>query len=741
MANDPLSTGLTAPPSRALPQASSSMTVFNLIHIISKRKWIFLMTCVGTFVPATLLWRSQPIYFSSAANVQLKPSDAILAAYYPIGTLAGGQIEVVKSYPVLLESSKRIGAIPNDLSWEQAQQVPEYLSQMKNLRSSLRVEKVRETEMLAIGVSASNPMNARDFSNAVASAFVDYYNQVSAAPIEDAIHYVTSQREDLKNQLAEAEQRLKQFKLDNNVLAIASEMEQATRELRDIEIEREEISSRVAQIQSWIPREREDIPVDSMAGTETGRSDPILSMHLTHLQEVNQEEFEKGNQLTAGHPDMESLQQRRDHLNGQILERLRTLQQILAQKLGSLDRKELQFRGDNGRLLDLSSSLTTMEGEVGLLRSMAQDLERTFQETRLKQLAGSSKATIIQPAILPAEPDRKRNSTILVAGLMLGLLLGTGLALIRESFDFSLSNILEIEQYLGLRVLGVIPHHHLGQPGANGTDKAVDRPTPLEPLMVHREPKSTVAEAFRSIRMHILRERGKGRMYMVCSSLGQEGKSFVSLNLAMAFAQGGFKTLLVECNLRRPSIAKSIGFSPSAPGVLQIAQEGKPWAEAVSDLADLFVEGVHLSELQKGPGLDKLHFILSGGIATHPVETLERMLDTPMLDEARAQYDVIILDTPPILAVADAVTVGQKTDGAVLVYRTGTVARDLLHRACDLLRSNKVNLLGLVMNDVQGHLGGGYYYYMRYTYGMEGTRKGKAKAGETKRWREPSLRV
>ena len=370
-------------------------------------------------------------------------------------------------------------------------------------------------------------------------------------------------------------------------------------------------------------------------------------------------------------------------------------------------------------------------------------LERKNQEAQIRKAEKPEEISIVKPALFPAEPiNPLRTGPTGVMGLLIGLVVGMIAAFIVETFDTSLGAIEEVEETLKSPVWGVIP-----QAEEKNLQEVVKEHLPeglsefssphIISLVSHFAPKSMMAESLRALRTNV---QGKAvqsglKALSVTSASPQEGKTLVSVNLSIAMAQTGLKTLLVGSDMRKPSLGRAFGLEHS-PGLSDILLGNLGWRQAVKTISDIMVGAMALDEIILTPGLDNLHIITSGAIPPNPAELIDSRRLRDFVEEAKKEYDFIVLDSPPILSTADAVILAAKMDGVLLVYRIGTVSRGLLKRATTQLEQVKSQLMGVVLNGMKPDISPDFedlrHYKHYYSYGEE-EHKGHSLKGAKKK--------
>jgi len=303
---------------------------------------------------------------------------------------------------------------------------------------------------------------------------------------------------------------------------------------------------------------------------------------------------------------------------------------------------------------------------------------------------------------------------------MIGAMLGGVFILILESLDTSIGTIEDVERYLAIPVLGVVPHldekmvkEKLPVDVIWSDDPSEDI-SGLATLFTHFVPQEPISEAFRTIRAHleILFKRHSWKTLMVTSSVVREGKTSTACNLAVVFAQSGYRTLLIDADLRRSNVHKVFGLSRT-PGLSEILLGVSDWKSTTQSMDDIILGKFGSKNSQITPGLEHLFLLTSGRSVDNPAELLHFEKFSEILSEIRNHYDVIIVDITPVLPVAEALQIASGIDAILLAYQIGRVGRDVTKRTKDRLEAVGGNIVGLVMNDIQAEM---YYAHDQEYY-------------------------
>lgn len=298
------------------------------------------------------------------------------------------------------------------------------------------------------------------------------------------------------------------------------------------------------------------------------------------------------------------------------------------------------------------------------------------------------KVTVVESAQGIGEQVRPRPARDLGLGLVLGLLLGFGLALLRDRLDTSVRSARDVHEVTDATIIGEVHY----DPTATTT-----------PLLVHGESKSTRAEAFRVLRTNLqfVDVTNKPKSIVVTSSVPEEGKTTTAANLATTIAAGKASVCIVEGDLRRPRLLSYMGL------------------ESGVGLTNVLIGEVELEDVLQQFGSTGVTVLGAGPIPPNPSELLGSAAMKHLLDDLSARFDYVLIDAPPLLPVTDAAVVSTLVDGAIVVAGAGVVHRERLARALELLDTVGARTLGVVVNRVPTKGAESYYYYGSYHYGTQ----------------------
>jgi tyrosine-protein kinase Etk/Wzc len=381
-------------------------------------------------------------------------------------------------------------------------------------------------------------------------------------------------------------------------------------------------------------------------------------------------------------------------------------------RLKDLER-ELQGRRAEGRQLeaqvvrqrDRVSKLGQMDVQLAELqrrRTAAEKafliLDETVQDLAIRENARRTTASILERAFPARTPVRPRPGAYLLMAAMVGVTLGMSGALLREYFDDRVTTAADVDRALAMDVLGRVPFLPAGH----------------SLLVTELPPLSPQVESYRALRsaLNFAALDQPLRTLVVSSAAPGEGKSVTAVNLAIAMAASGRRVILVDADLRRPTLHRFVGWEPS-PGLSEVLSDSYPL----------------LPSLRPFPGVPGLQLLTSGALAPNPAELLESAGMERLIKRLADAVDAVILDCPPCLPVTDAAVLSAKVDGVLLVADINRARLEILQRAREQFDRAKARLVGLVFNKVSRHEVGSYGYYCRRGYYPSSSEGGIALTG------------
>lgn len=648
--------------------AREELIFSDYLRVVLRHKWYVVVCLVLTLVLTYFLaGRETPVY-ESKTRIKIQRMMTFADMFDEVLVSTGDPIEnylyEITSYVVISGASAAISyprpPVPEDIS---------------SLHQAVRAQKVERTDLIDISTRGSTPEESRWRGQAIVQAFIEHHNRTMASNAQDVYNSIKESRDSLIRGLKNQESELWK------------------------------------NLGPEIVTERDS--TGEMSAMRTRLSELDLQLRALRASGNYKEEF----------PEIKSLKSQVQELQ----------KKIDAVAEGEMDRQ---------------SQMTEYEHQKKITEEMGLFFARKLEEAKIASQKKSEMIQIIEPTGPGTAITRGRTRTM-VAGALLGLMLGIIIAFMADSLDTSIRTLGEIEEMFGIPVLGVIPHF---------SPDTID--VPLHPerlvdkikystfvttagmfwrammstlyirrsssrssgskrreLIVPFAPRSPATEGYRILRTNIqmIMEKNHAKAFLVTSSGPAEGKSTTTSNLAMAFAQGGKRVLLIGANMRRPQMYRIFGLERDR-GLSNILAGEVGWREVIKDFRDVALGAAAQPELVTAPGMDHLFFITAGGKTIHPAEWLQLPAFHQLLKEAKEEFDVVLVDGTPVLPVPDSVIIGQVADQVILVYQVGVASRESLRRALKSLRNVGATVSGLILNDVRSSWaeGADFHHYRGY---------------------------
>lgn len=436
-----------------------------------------------------------------------------------------------------------------------------------------------------------------------------------------------------------------------------------------------------------------------------GRATGVGGHVASELIRMETERDQMMKRMTPRHPDVRAMEKR--------IESMR-------RKLQSLPEADIE--------------LARLVREIKINEELYNLLNKKFKETQISEADRIETVAIINPATTPASPSWPNRNLNMSLGMLIGLLLGVAAAFVQESLDTSIGTIEDVEAYLSVPVLGVIPHIEMATQEKTWFSELREHlPRTLrrrgkmniedlrEALLVNHSATSPLAEAYHTLRVNLkfATLKTRGNTFLLTSAGPMEGKTLTACNFAIASSAAGVRTLLMDGDLRRPAISKYFGTSRE-PGLSDILIGNLPWHRALRGTTDFLVGELGMERLLKVHGIENLKIIPSGHLPPNPIDVLSSPEMGNLMEEVKDSFELVIMDCPPVMTVADATILGTKMAGVVLVYQVGRMARGALKRSREQLEAAGAKVFGVVLNDIQvAEMKPLYGYYYSYKYYSE----------------------
>ncbi len=707
-------------------------------RIIRKRRTVIIFTAVllalFSFVFGKL---NEPIpIYSAASAVKFQRSTTVAGLVAEAFTFAptdeiATQMVIARSYPIIEEVAKGLKLIDPNLSSEKIRSDSRLVSIVNRLRKQIRVEQQGETNIMTLRATSTDPKLAARIANIVARAYQKQMALERNKETRESRLFIENQLKVVEARLRKAENRVKKFQETHRFFtvrglasAVTSELQKLERDLGNRRNKLRATSLLLKQlrgIKALKGHSNERLFID--AGSPAAR----LNGQLLDLQ-LKRDALLLA--FTNDHPEVIETNRQIVDLLDEMENELSAEERIRKLRSGELAKQVESARKRAAEVPDIGVLYGRLQQQVKVNGEVYSLLIGKLQTARIREAGLSSEVSIVRPAFEPNtainKPSLILNSLI---GAIIGMVVGLVFAFLLETMDTSIGAIEDVEEFLSVPVVGIIPYT---DPDYLFRDYLNENPEKTESfasevfyrLVCHFMPRTPMAEAYRSLRtnMEFLSLEKSGNAFVVTSSSPGEGKTNTVINLALAFSQSGKRTLLISADLRRPTIYRIFGIERD-PGLTDVLLGNNEWREVVRTVTDIMIGKFDMEDIMLTPGLDNLSIMTCGPIPPNPAELLNSATMKNFLQEVSEAYDVVLMDTPPILPVTDAAILGTMVHGTILVYQVGQVARGALRRAKVTMDNVQAPVWGVVLNslraevspDIDSYKYSSTYYYYGYS--------------------------
>jgi len=615
------------------------------------------------------------------------------------------------------------------------------------LLGGLEISPIKNTQLVEIRYRSSSPELAARIANGVADAFIDWGIEDRSTSAGKASTFLGKQIEEIKQEIADKEQTLQGYQRRTDIVASNPENSPTLQQLQGLN--KDYVTAVSARIEKEAAYNQSlSAPAETLADSLSGG---LVSTQRQELLGLEQDYNSLRAKYKADMPQVvdakAKLTDARKRLEELVAENVQQARRAARSEWERAKAQETALRAELNRArnetIDMGSATVqynALNMEVDTQRQLLDELLKRQSETEVTarlQATRESNVRVVDRALVPGAafaPSMRRDVGM---ALGLGLFLGIGCIFLLEYLDRSLKTAEEAERVLGLPVLAVIPDVlersgkygygtaysyrrkrkkkaaglRLGKAGGKEKDKpAVDALKEIE-LLPQTKPRHSISEAYRSLRTALLLSSAQQlRVVALTSAHSGEGKTATAANLSVVMAQLGRQVLLIDADLRKPRMHRVFNLS-NREGLVHCLTGGEP-----------------LEQLIQPTGVNGLFLLPSGTIPPNPSELLASDRMRELLEVAQRRFDLVIVDTPPLLAVTDAAVLGSMVDGVVLCLHAGRVQRGEAIASTDRLRVSGSRVLGTVLNRYVAGKGGDdkhfYYYYQYHAYGESDERSG-----------------
>jgi len=681
-------------------QSDSKLHFLDYWRIIRIRKTIILAVFFLVVLTTIAVTFYLPVSYASTVRIKVEKDTPDIS---PLGSLGLGQqsfdpyyllteFEVIQSKKILYQVIAELGLTKYYAKRFKSEIELTEQEAYEQLTREIDVKQFRNTSIIEIRAHSPTNQMAADIANEIAEQYILSRNKGRRERWERGAETLTNQLSEVEKAIVDARQRVDDLREKYNISDMASDssisMTLDTEKMRHLGMVRADASTRLTMNREFLNQMKNKGPSELRTFLASASPTAELTKLLGELNMAEQQFASQSLDLGKGSKEIERTTKIIALLN----------EQIDQQAQGIVAAREALVRADSETVKQIAQELETVVSndarktrESRPYSQAKRDLEdqmrlksilmsKNFAEKIDNAIGKSSSVEVIQqaePAKKPVKPNKLFNIAV---GIAVGLMVGVGLAFFIEYLDTSVKTIDDVEQALGSPVLGVIPQNV----GA----------------LIHEGSDSPHAEAYRVLRTNVLfsRKDPNLRTMTVVSGGAGEGKSTTIFNLATIFAQQGSRVLVVDSDLRRPSLHKLLNVS-NAIG-----------------LTNYLLGQQKLEEVIQTTAVPTLDFLPSGKLPSSSMGILNSVKMKEFIEEAKRRYDFVFFDSPPIMGVSDASILASEVDMAILVIQYRKYPQQMTLRAKQMVEKVGGRMLGVVLNNINISQDSYYYYYSGYYY-------------------------
>jgi capsular exopolysaccharide synthesis family protein len=681
-------------------EGNAGAVIRNYWLMLRERKWYALTVFLITVIAAAAYTFSRTPIYQAAAMVQvLRHGQEVLRVQDVVDNNITGDTDFNTQIKVL-ESMAMAQNVASRLSSDEVQQLTNPYkgksgaapSPVEIIASNRQILPQRLTLMLAIEFRHPDRKMAARVANLFAEEYIAYNSRLRVDESMKAVDELNDRADQQRKKVDDIANALQAFRQSKNLISLEQSKDIVTDKLKALNsmatqtgANLKEAEVRWTQVQDWEKQGKDLTELPFIAAqSQVGQLMSLITTQKTTVAQL-------GKRYKAKHPSMiqavNTLEQTKGQLSAAVADAAATVQAEYDNALKTNDEAHQALADQEAKSMELdqySVEYDNLTREFRVNNQLLESMMTRMRETAVTSTIETQNARIIDPALEPGRPISPNVPTNLAMGVLAGIVFGFGFAWLLAVIDDRVKTSFDIESLVGLPLLGVIPRiNRMEQP-----DKAQIVSNGADPMIV---------EAFMALHstLRLKDESRNAKLLMVTSTLPGEGKSFVTTNLALAFASQGQRTVVVDCDLRKPNVQNSFRLH-AAKGVINYCTQG-------ASLDEITIRNVH-------PNLD---VITTGGRSKIPAQLFNSKEFEALLSELGKRYDRILFDTPPLGVVSDAMNILPMMDGAIFTIRFNKVRRKAAHRSARRLLSANVEVFGAILNDMDMKLAGDYYgeYY------------------------------
>ncbi len=664
-------------------------------HVILERRWLVIAAYCSVFALCLIyLFKATRIYQASTRIQIDRESDNVLNIK-DVFSVDGREQDYLQTQYKNLQSRTLIESVVSKLKLDKDPRYAKYVDLSRAVSEDIAIVPIRLSRLIDVKVQHPNPQQAAAIANALVETFIQQNLDQKMSKSMEAVHWLRNEANTLEHDVEEKDLALQLYRVEKKMVSLGDSQNIVLQALKQAQADLDKARGEAADAQKM----NEEVERLLKNGTSIDAI-PLVANNLLILdmrKSLSEREALLANLLKRykdKYPDVIRVREEIASLKDSIQKESQKVRDTIAAGAELARAKESTMAGELKKKEQESFELSQLRIQYDVLSRQADQSKLLYnivlqrmKETDLTSKDKKQNMRVVDSAVVPLKPIKPRVVLTLFLGVVGGMGVAIGLAFFVNYLDDSIKNQDDIETYLRLPFLGYIPNIK--------TNSVLERD-----MQAHLHPQSNAAEGFRTLRAAIALapKADRYRALAVTSTIPAEGKSLVASNLSIVMAQTGLKTLLVDADLRRPSVHKV--FRLQSPIGL---------SSYLTEKVGSVDECIHSTEV---PHLD---VVCCGAVPSSPSELAGSKRMTQFLLEVRNRYDRVVLDCPPVSAVSDPLIIASLSDGVVFVTKFNKIRRDHARKTVRRIQDAGIFILGVVLNDIDFD-GKDSYYYSYYYY-------------------------
>jgi succinoglycan biosynthesis transport protein ExoP len=681
------------------------------LRVILKRRYtvytffiiVFVVVLIGTLSSTPVYQASTKVLIERVEPYNLTMMNPYVMPYEP--EFYETQYQLIKSTSLTQKVVKMLSLENTYQSYFPGQNISATPEKSKAdiladiISAGIVVTPVKNSKIVTVSFLSTNPEFAALVANSLAKAYIEEILEMRMSSARYSIEWMTQKADEEKKKLEASEKALQDYMKANDIVTVQDKVALTPEKLTDLnselikaETKRKELESLYNKVMSVSANMKDAETIPAIAADPTVqllRSDILKAEQ--NIEDLSKKYGKKHPAMIRAQEELKVLRQKREQEIRRVIGSVRNEYELAKANETNLRKMLASTKAEALNLGEKYVQYGVLLRAAETNRQLFDDLMKRIKEQGVTEQIQTVNVWVVDRAEKPTSPVRPRKAFNIMLGLILGLFGGVGLAFFIEYLDNTIKSAEDVEAKLGVPVLGVIPLLESGEES-------------IEEIIL-KEPQSVYAESYKPIRTAIMLSSANNppRNVLITSMGPEEGKTAISVNLAVTIARSGYSVLLVDADLRKPRIHTIFSLN-------NLSGLSTYLAGASPDIETIF----------KRP-LTNLCVIPSGPVPPNPSELLGSTRMTELIGYLSEKFDIIIWDSPPLMTVTDSLILSKFLDGTIIIAKSGKTTYEIVSRGLRSLRGRRETdmesrVLGIVINAFDTKKSDQYYYYQYYNY-------------------------